>query len=134
MTLQRAEQWSLGLLAGLGIVVLLGYVIYHSLPNRRLIEFDSAPSNSADFSIDLNQANWVEISLLPGIGEVLAKEIVAHREKKGEFRTIDELSSVPGIGPARLSQIRPYIRAITEVTDSNETTPIPPMSEINRSE
>lgn len=60
-------------------------------------------------AIDLNHATPEDLEALPGIGPVLAGRIVAHRQKHGPFRHVDDLQQVPGIGPKNLEQIRPYL-------------------------
>ncbi|NLP37378.1 MAG: ComEA family DNA-binding protein [Firmicutes bacterium] len=59
--------------------------------------------------INLNTASVEELQQLPGIGPVKAASIVAHREKNGPFKSIDELASVNGIGPSTLETIRDYL-------------------------
>jgi competence protein ComEA len=71
-------------------------------------------------AIDLNEADVVDLRMLPGIGEKTAQRIVAYREKNGPFRSVDELRRVSGIGPAILAQVRPYLRI--------ETHSVAPMS------
>jgi len=56
-------------------------------------------------AIDLNTATIEELVRLPGIGQVLAGRIVAHREEHGPFGSIDELIAVSGIGPVVLEGI-----------------------------
>ena len=56
--------------------------------------------------IDLNTASITELVRLPGIGEVLAGRIIAHREEHGRFTSIDGLLAVSGIGPHVLEEIR----------------------------
>ena len=46
---------------------------------------------------------------LPGIGEVFAQRILTYREKNGPFASLDELGNVPGIGPARLEELKDYL-------------------------
>ena len=55
--------------------------------------------------IDLNTALIEELVRLPGIGQVLAGRIVAHRKEHGPFSSIDELIAVNGIGPVVLEGI-----------------------------
>ena len=57
----------------------------------------------------LYAADWAELSNLPGIGETLAREIVADRQAHGPFRSLDELTRVRGIGPHRLKEIRDFL-------------------------
>ena len=47
-------------------------------------------------------------SLLPGIGPVLSRRIVADRHKNGAFGSVEGLLRVPGIGPGKLSLLRRY--------------------------
>ena len=56
--------------------------------------------------INLNSANAPELSLLPGVGPVLAKRIVSDRVSIGSFETVDDLQRVRGIGPRKMAEIR----------------------------
>lgn len=51
-----------------------------------------------DGRLDLNRATVAELEALPGIGPVLAKRIVDHREANGPFTSAGQLREVPGIG------------------------------------
>jgi competence protein ComEA len=37
---------------------------------------------------------------------VTAQKIVVYRQQHGAFRSVDELDAIPGIGPARLADLR----------------------------
>jgi competence protein ComEA len=65
----------------------------------------TAPSTPAG-PIDLNTATTGELEGLPGVGPTIAAAIVEHREQSGPFRSVEDLLDVPGIGPARLDQLR----------------------------
>ena len=56
--------------------------------------------------LSLNQATAEQLDSLPGIGPALSERIVAHRQRIGSFRSIEELTDVSGIGPKLLSKIR----------------------------
>lgn len=56
--------------------------------------------------LDLNRAAKAELRLIPGIGDALAQRIVDHRERNGDFRSVDDLRKVSGIGPKTLERIR----------------------------
>lgn len=72
----------------------------------------SAPVQS-EFSagglIDLNLASPSLLGTLPGIGVVLAQSIVDHREKNGPFRSVEEITDVPRIGPVTYQKIRDLV-------------------------
>ncbi|MGL4345104.1 MAG: helix-hairpin-helix domain-containing protein [Cellulosilyticaceae bacterium] len=54
-------------------------------------------SGASDF-ININTANQDTLETLPGIGAAKAQQIIKHRETKGDFKTIDALQDVSGIG------------------------------------
>jgi competence protein ComEA len=41
---------------------------------------------------------------------VTAQRILDYRDEHGAFRSVDELDAVPGIGPARLEQLRELVQ------------------------
>ena len=59
--------------------------------------------------IDVNRAEAWLLEALPGVGESTAQAIVIYRENNGVYHSIDELLKVPGIGPATVSKIAPYV-------------------------
>lgn len=58
------------------------------------------------FVVDVNTATWVEWMQLDGIGETMARRIVAYREENGPFSSIEEVDQVPGIGIKTFEKIR----------------------------
>ena len=65
-----------------------------------------AVDRAAAGKIDINRAGIEELMSVPGIGPALARRIVEHRDKNGPFRSVDELVAVKGIGPKLLEKIR----------------------------
>jgi len=59
--------------------------------------------------INLNTASAKELTSLPGIGEVLAARIVAYREERGPFQTLDDIMQVSGIGSKVVEEIRDLV-------------------------
>lgn len=59
--------------------------------------------------LDLNAASAVALESLPGIGARKAADIVADRELRGAFRSLDDLDRVRGIGPATVNRLRPWL-------------------------
>ena len=59
--------------------------------------------------IDPNTASAEELDRLPKIGPGAAEKIVARRQSHGPFRTLADLDSVSGIGPAALAAIAPHV-------------------------
>ena len=60
-------------------------------------------------ALDVNSAPRDALMDIPGIGEKTANEIIGARP----FAKLDDLLRVPGIGPATLRKIRPFLRVGT---------------------
>jgi competence protein ComEA len=60
--------------------------------------------------VNVNTATTADLESLPGIGPVLARRIVEHREAKGLYRRLDDLLQVKGIGPKLLRRLQPWLR------------------------
>ena len=58
--------------------------------------------------LDLNRVSMEDLCLIPGIGESLAREIVAYRERRKGFRSVEELKNVKGIGEKKWKNIKSY--------------------------
>ncbi|MQA25758.1 MAG: hypothetical protein GEU94_09825 [Micromonosporaceae bacterium] len=56
--------------------------------------------------VSLNTATAAQLETLPGVGPVLAQNIIDYRQEHGGFRSIGELRRVNGIGPARYAQLK----------------------------
>jgi hypothetical protein len=55
---------------------------------------------------DLNRADRDELILVPGIGPAAAESIVKHRDERGGFKSLDELSDVTGIRAQAVQNLR----------------------------
>lgn len=62
--------------------------------------------------IDINSAEWPELTLLPKISETMARRIVEHRTQHGSFDSLDSVQQVKGIGPRTFSRIEPYLAPV----------------------
>ena len=59
--------------------------------------------------IDADRATAAELARVPGIGAALAKRMVGDRTQHGPFGGLEGVDRVPGVGPAKLSRIAPYL-------------------------
>lgn len=66
-----------------------------------------------DGLIDINTATAAELDEIKGVGPATAEKIIALREQRGGFSSVDELLDVPGIGPRTLEKMRPQITVRT---------------------
>jgi competence protein ComEA len=60
--------------------------------------------------IDPDRATAGELARLPRVGQGLAKAIVADREARGPFGSLEALDRVPGIGPGLLAAISSHVQ------------------------
>ena len=56
--------------------------------------------------ININTADLNNLQTLNGIGESKAKAIIEYREKNGNFKTIEDIKNVPGIGDSTYENIK----------------------------
>ncbi len=70
-------------------------------PNRQ--------DSEASFKANVNTSNVFQLMRVKGLSQVLGENIVAYREKKGPYKSLDDLVKVKGINPGLLSAIRPYL-------------------------
>lgn len=59
--------------------------------------------------ININTATLEELDSLPGIGPTIAQRIIDYRTENGAFSTIDEIMDVSGVGPATFDEIKDLI-------------------------
>lgn len=59
--------------------------------------------------ININTATVDELDTLPSIGPTTAQAIVDYRLQHGNFQSIEQIKNVPGVGPATYEAIKDYI-------------------------
>ena len=65
-----------------------------------------AAGSSPSAPLDLNSATLEQLESLPGVGPVTAQKILDYRQAHGAFHSVAELEGVPGIGPAHMAQLK----------------------------
>jgi competence protein ComEA len=99
--LPQSAQWALAFL--LGVAVTIAVCRFTPLVNR------TKPTEHRT-AIDLNRADKAELMQLPKVSNHRADQILATREERGGFESVDDLRKVKGIGPIRQEELRPYVR------------------------
>ena len=72
---------------------------------------ESTPNGDTQntMKIDINTASAKQLTSLPGVGDVLAKRIIAYRDTNGPFESTADLMEVEGIGKSKLLEMEQYI-------------------------
>ncbi len=59
--------------------------------------------------VNINKANVTELMIIPGIGEATAAKIIEYRKTNGNFKKIEDIKKVSGIGDSKYNTIKEYI-------------------------
>lgn len=103
--MKRKIQWS----SKQAVVVALILATGLTLAASAFAETESTPG-----TVNINTADSVQLTTLPGIGQSKAQAIVKYRTEHGPFPTVDSLADVRGIGMKLLKKIRPFITTINQ--------------------
>jgi competence protein ComEA len=89
-----------------GIWIWCGGNVWHP---RGMVDWEKTSHGPLSFQVDVNEATWAELTLLPRVGETIARRIVESREREGLFRRSDDLLRIHGIGVKTLERMRPLL-------------------------
>lgn len=104
--LNRSQRLGLAALAGTLLLVCgLWLLRAGGEPLQAARDADDGPA----YRLDVNQADWAVLSLVPGLGKTLSGRIVAYRQAHGPFTSLEELAGVRGIGRIKLGEIREFL-------------------------
>lgn len=56
--------------------------------------------------VNINTADMNQLMKLPGVGEETAKKIIDYRNANGQFKTLDQLKSIPEIGDKKYEKMK----------------------------
>lgn len=107
MNQERAPIQGLAVLSLCALAMLIG--LRFTQTQMRTPAQGNQYSTLPQWRVDLDHAGQDELQALPGIGPALAAAIVADRNMRGPFQTLAGLDRVRGVGPAIMSQIKPFV-------------------------
>ena len=86
-------------------------ITYSSSPSSVLLSNNTASTSShvKEAKVNINTADKDELCTLYLIGESRALSIISYREANGNFKSIDEIKNVKGIGDAIFENIKDKI-------------------------
>ena len=67
------------------------------------------PPSAETRLVNINKAGVEELTSLPGIGPKIAQRIVEYRTQHGPFKRKEELLNVQGIGPKKFERLKDRI-------------------------
>lgn len=73
-------------------------------------------------SININQADVATLDQLDGIGAKKAESIVSYRKEHGDFKRLEDLKEVPGIGEKLFDRLKDKVVLGTEVAEAAKDT------------
>ncbi|RKF15520.1 ComEA family DNA-binding protein [Alginatibacterium sediminis] len=73
-------------------------------------ENNDGSQNMSNASININAATLDQLQTLEGIGQSKAQAIIDYRELQGQFAAIEDIQTVPGIGPSIYEKNKSRIR------------------------
>jgi competence protein ComEA len=76
----------------------------------------SKPAATPSSPVNLNTATQAQIEALPGIGPKVAQRIIEYRQKNGQFKKIEDVMNVKGIGEKSFLKLKPYL-TVSEKAD-----------------
>ena len=69
-----------------------------------------APKNGQKQSkVNINKANKEKLMTLPGVGESTALKIIEYRTQNGDYKSIEDLQKVAGIGDSKFNNLKEYV-------------------------
>ncbi|XP_022113734.1 endonuclease/exonuclease/phosphatase family domain-containing protein 1-like [Pieris rapae] len=71
----------------------------------------------------VNSSSVFQLQCVPGLNQELAANIVDYRDKKGPFKSLDDLIKVRGIDIVRLSGVKPHLNLDLRKSESEQHLP-----------
>ncbi len=79
------------------------------------LDASAADGANSGVTININTATVTELGFLPGIGKSKAEAIVKYRTNR-QFKKVEDLMRVRGIGRKSFKKMRPYLSVKGETT------------------
>lgn len=115
--IRSTDQVTVAVITAIAIALIIASWVYRGGLRGQMIDIETAEPVQVTFQLDINRAEWPEWTLLPGIGETLAKRIVQNREEQGPFPSHADIRRVKGVGPRTIERMKPFLLPMPDVDD-----------------
>ena len=72
--------------------------------------------------VNLNTATQAQLETLPGVGPKAAERILEYRQKTGQFKKIEDLMNVKGIGEKSFLKLKPLLTITDKAAPSGDSS------------
>jgi len=69
----------------------------------------AAKSAAPSAPVNINTATQEQLETLPGLGAKVAQRIIEYRQKNGNFKKVEDLMNVKGIGEKSFLKLKPML-------------------------
>lgn len=90
----------------MALVVLGGQFL---MPLEKAVAAPTQALQSEIQVVNINRANAAELEAIRGVGPVLAQRILEYRKANGDFKRVEDLAKVTGIGPSKFEKLKTQI-------------------------
>ena len=87
------------------LILFLGSTIVSSQGKEEMMDAEMAEKNEMIEKVNINTADMEQLMQLPRVGEGTARKIIDYRKSNGQFKTLDQLKLIPGIGEKKYKKM-----------------------------
>lgn len=71
--------------------------------------------------VNINTATQTQLEALPGLGAKVAERIIEYRQKNGNFKKVEDLMNVKGIGEKSFLKLKPLLTVSQKAEPAGDT-------------
>ena len=99
------------------LIVMFAVLAFAALPAAAAQQKSPSPAAAAtkpsaptpESPLNINTATQAQFEALPGLGAKVAERIVEYRQKNGNFKKVEDLMNVKGIGEKSFLKLKPLL-------------------------
>jgi len=97
------------------LITMLAVLAFAALPaaTQQQPSSSAAPAKASaptpESPLNINTATQAQFEALPGLGTKVAERIIEYRQKNGNFKKVEDLMNVKGIGEKSFLKLKPLV-------------------------